>query len=253
VPTNDGHDDNGGRDGRAIDACGTVITARGDYTVTRDLVECPGTGIRVNTSDVTIHLDGHIIDGPGANANKNGIDVGVGVPGGVRGVKLLGPGLVREFFGGIVFEQVADSRVVGVTVERNVFGLPINAGFSANEATHYSHDNVFDGNEVMFNVGHGFTLNGSSTTLIANNDIHENGDVGVLLYAGGSNVVRDNQLIANGTGVKVQNNPDSHGHLITRNTALRNFSTDLVDAWGDCTHDTWLQNVFGTSFPACIH
>ena len=129
-------DDNGGHGGRAITACGTVITAKGDYTVARDLVQCPGAGIEVNASNVTLHLNGHIIDGLGTfTSSTNGIAIGVGVPGGVKHVKVLGPGAVREFAAGLVFDAVANSQVSGVVVERNFFGVPVN-GFTIGEQTH---------------------------------------------------------------------------------------------------------------------
>ena len=249
VPTNTSQaSGNGG--GHTIEACGTVITNPGNYVLIRDLVDCPGSGIEIRASDVTLRLKGHTIDGVGGSAN--GVTAGIGVPGGVQNVTIEGPGDIRSFFGGLVFEGVANSTVTGVTVHNNTFGLPINAGFNVGEFDHYSSNNVFRDVKAYYNVGHGFTLNGSTNSLFENNDMVGNGGMGILLYAGGENTVRGNHATGNYSGIWVESNASSVGHVITGNTSQGNWVVDMVDQWGDCAHDTWSGNTFGTKSPSCI-
>jgi parallel beta-helix repeat protein len=65
---------------------------------------------------------------------------------------------------------------------------------------------------------------------------------------GNNNVLRGNRAIGNeGPGIVVSGT----GNILQRNTALDN-AIDLQDTNGDCAHNTWRQNTFQTSDPACI-
>jgi parallel beta-helix repeat protein len=65
---------------------------------------------------------------------------------------------------------------------------------------------------------------------------------------GHNNVLRGNRAIRNdGRGIVVSGT----GNRLSRNTALEN-GLDLRDTNGDCAHNTWGQNTFKTSDPACI-
>jgi parallel beta-helix repeat protein len=65
---------------------------------------------------------------------------------------------------------------------------------------------------------------------------------------GNNNVLRGNRAIENeGPGIVVTGT----GNILSRNTALRN-TLDLLDTSGDCAQNTWRQNTFQTSDPACI-
>jgi parallel beta-helix repeat protein len=71
---------------------------------------------------------------------------------------------------------------------------------------------------------------------------------GGFLINGNNNVLRGNRAIGNeGSGIVVTGT----GNRLTRNTALHN-TLDLWDTNGDCTQNTWRQNTFRTSDPACI-
>lgn len=70
-----------------------------------------------------------------------------------------------------------------------------------------------------------------------------------------ADTVRNNVVIGNGNeGIRADNlSPQSIGHVITGNTARNNGGAgDLVDLWGDCAHNRWFANTFGTKNPACI-
>ena len=66
--------------------------------------------------------------------------------------------------------------------------------------------------------------------------------------AGNNNVLRGNRAIRNDqAGIVVTGT----GNRLQHNTALEN-AIDLQDTHGDCAHNTWRQNTFRTSDPACI-
>jgi parallel beta-helix repeat protein len=66
--------------------------------------------------------------------------------------------------------------------------------------------------------------------------------------AGNNNVLRGNRAIRNDqAGIVVTGT----GNRLQHNTALEN-AIDLQDTHGDCAHNTWQQNTFRTSDPACI-
>ena len=44
-------------------SCGDEITA--DTTLDSDLVDCPGNGIVIGADDITLDLNGHLVDGDG--------------------------------------------------------------------------------------------------------------------------------------------------------------------------------------------
>jgi parallel beta-helix repeat protein len=73
-------------------------------------------------------------------------------------------------------------------------------------------------------------------------------DGGGFLIAGNNNVLRGNRAIGDeGPGILVTGT----GNILSHNTALRN-TLDLQDTSGDCAQNTWRQNTFRTSDPACI-
>ena len=236
-----------------ISACGAVINAPGTYNLVRDIENCADGAIRINSGDVTLRLNGHMIDGRGMNTLTGmGLAVGVGVPGGVTNVHIVGPGNIRAFTSGLVFEGVANSSVKDVTLEHNMFGFPVNAGYAAGEPDHYSVGNSLTRNRFFRNVFHGFTVNGGSGNAISNNVIEDNLGTGILLFAGGNNTVLGNRVLRNTTGIMVERGrEDSQGHKITMNTALQN-AEDAVDDWRDCAHNTWSGNTFVVVFPGCI-
>src|SRR5687768_3995804 len=51
--------------------CGDVITQ--DTTLDSDLVDCPGDGVVIGASDITLDLAGHTIDGTGPGAAGHGV------------------------------------------------------------------------------------------------------------------------------------------------------------------------------------
>jgi parallel beta-helix repeat protein len=102
--------------------CGDTITA--DTTLDGELVNCPNHGIVIGADDITLNLNGHLIDGDGARAagcrpRRELCDVGV-VNDGHDGVTIRN-GSVREFDTGVLVAGARHNRLVGISSSRNRF------------------------------------------------------------------------------------------------------------------------------------
>ena len=239
---------------RAITGCGTVISRSGKYFLANDLTQCPGTGISITVSSVSIDLRGHIIQVTG-DASASAIDA----PGGDKGLtnlEIAGPGTLTGGLTGINFGNVHNSRVHDVTMVQNSFGMAVNSGDFTSDTTAkatVSANNEFFDNVITANNGHGVTMNGGNKNLFFRNNVsgNNNGGVGLLLYAGQDNVAQDNTADANG-GWGIYIAAQSSGNKVEQNTAFGNGNADLNDQNGDCTHNTWAGNSFGSNSPGCI-
>jgi len=243
-----------------VTTCGTVISAPGTYQLVNDLVNCPQDGIDIVSSDVHLILNGHQISGSGGaaqgNVNTYGIAVGIGVPTGVSNVKINGPATISNFGqGGVGFEGVSSSTVVGVTSTGNKFGFNVNAAFGANNPSLRSVGNKFNGNTATANAGHGFTLNGADQNTFRGNDSSGNGSIfgaeGFFLFDATGNIVEGNTFDQNsGAGVLAQAGSGIN-NTIRGNTAQGNAGFDLQDNNSGCAN-LWQGNNFGSANQPCI-
>jgi hypothetical protein len=85
-----------------------MINQPGDYILTKDL-QCPGNGVLVFASRVTLNLNGHNIAGSGP------YNVGILVTP-VSEVTIVGPSTISNFGTGILYVGVDHSSVRMVTV-----------------------------------------------------------------------------------------------------------------------------------------
>ena len=249
----------------AVTTCGMVINTPGSYQLANDLLNCPGDGIDIVSSNVTLILNGHQISGTdnGAEGNTYGIAVGIGVATGVSQVKINGPAIISNFGqSGLGFEGVSSSSAVGVTSTGNKFGFTVNAAFGAGNPSLRSVGNKFNGNTATANLGHGFTLNGADQNTFRGNDSSGNGLIppgdGFLLFDATGNIVGGNTFNQNsGSGVLAQAGTGTQ-NTIRGNTAQGNNSAglgffDLQDDNPGCAN-IWQGNTFDTAFPqSCIN
>jgi len=243
-----------------VTTCGTVISAPGTYQLVNDLLNCPQDGIDIVSSDVHLILNGHQISGSGGaaqgNVNTYGIAVGIGVPTGVSNVKINGPATISNFGqGGVGFEGVSSSTVVGVTSTGNKFGFNVNAAFGAGNPSLRSTGNKFNGNTATGNTGHGFTLNGADQNTFRGNDASGNGLIpqgeGFLLFDATGNIVEGNTFDQNsGAGVLAQGGSGIN-NTVRGNTAQGNAGFDLQDNNSGCAN-VWQGNTFGSANQPCI-
>jgi len=205
-------------------SCGDRITA--DTTLDTDLVNCPNHGIVIAADDVTLDLNGHLVDGdgtPAANCDpqKEPCDFGL-FNDGHDGVTVM-HGSVREFAVGVLFGtatgRARNNRVLGVSASTNQFtGLGIFSqvrslvrnssgngsldGDGVGLALADSHHVRIVNNSFRHNPHNGInTGERSRRNLITGNVFSRNADEGILMEGGARFRVTRNRLVRNGGGI----------------------------------------------------
>jgi Periplasmic copper-binding protein (NosD) len=97
-------------------SCGDTITQ--DTTLDSDLVNCPGDGLVIGADNVELDLNGHTIDGPGADPFIGNFD-GVGNREGHDGVTIRN-GTIREFDNGVMLGAGFDTGTGPFIADRNI-------------------------------------------------------------------------------------------------------------------------------------
>ncbi len=95
--------------------CGSMVTA--DLRLETDLVDCPEFGLVVGAPDITIDLNGHVIDGTGSG-------VGIDNNGRHDGIHITG-GRVTGFSQGVDLLETSGAQVDRMTFEANAIGVSI--------------------------------------------------------------------------------------------------------------------------------
>jgi parallel beta-helix repeat protein len=196
--------------------CGDTITA--DTTLDSDLVDCPNNGIVIGADGITLDLNGHRIDGDGAefaDCPKNQFcDVGV-LSDRHDGVTVR-DGSTREFGFGVFVAGARHSQVRGISATKNdVFGAVVakstrseirNGSFSHNVAPEGDGIGLFGsdhikvaGNSIKGNPGPGIHID-ATDSVIKNNRLGKNGPS--MLIEGDDNEVRLNRVVR-GAGILV--------------------------------------------------
>jgi parallel beta-helix repeat protein len=196
-------------------SCGDTITI--DTTLDTDLIDCPNNGIVIGADDITLDLNGHMIDGDNALVDPcpedQFCDFGV-VNDGHNGVRIK-DGLVTEFgtgvgllrarknglsdlstfeniFNGILLVRASRSRVTGSSASRN--GLTTDfPGMAMIE----SHNNRITHNAMFRNADLGLFVAGSDHNHIGHNRMRGHREGGILLEGDGNQIVR-NRLVRDG-------------------------------------------------------
>lgn len=243
-------EDNDEHKATAITDCGTVISQPGRYFLANDLKECPDFGISIAANSVRVELRGHTIQGTlGNNAiNAKGGDTGL------SDLEIEGPGIVTGGLAGIHFGNVHHSRVHGLVLVRNNFGMTVNAGDFTSDATveaTASTENEFRDNIITGNTYHGIAVNDGNENRFLHNNLSSNGSQGLSLFNAENNIARDNTADGNG-GSGIDAGALGAGNQIEHNIALGNSRPDLKDENGDCTRNTWTGNSFTSNAPVCV-
>jgi len=262
-----------------ITTCPTVITSPGRYLLAANLTCGGGNGITINSSDVTLALEGHRITA-GAGANRA---IMVNLPQGppLTGIRILGPGLITNgggntFIVGVDLSILTHSEVSGITV------LGCSAGIGA--AGPPGGANLTITANTLGRNGTGIATTNLSYSTISENDISGNG-VGIGIVSAdvlgpplmvSHNILNGNtgngvQIVAgfSGLAVTVQNNVvDGNGldgiHIdffapspapieVVNNTSLANGMNDLFDGTPGCVPNVWSGNTFFNANQSCIH
>jgi parallel beta-helix repeat protein len=238
-------------------ACGDTITQ--DTTLDSNLIDCPGDGIVIGASDITLDLAGHSVTGSAigygiANGSYDRVTVrggtvrdfavGVGI-GNVTDAALLrlrirdsrGPGIsLLETHGGLIEANVVTGcqGAIEVFAERivitgNVFSGNTGNGIHAFDAG----DNRIEQNIVSRNAGDGIHGFGMGSTLIERNVIAANGGAGISTDDGSTdNRIQANRIWDNaGTGVYMY--AGAHENLLDQNSVVRNGAGGIYVGYGD--------------------
>jgi len=190
--------------------CGDVITQ--DTTLDSDLIECPGDGIVIGASDITLDLGGHTVKG---NALGCGITNGYSdwcaspIERGYERVTVR-DGTVRDFYVGVGIGNVTDIALLRLRI-RDSHGPGIwlsetHGGLiEANVVTGFQsailvlaeriviRNNVFSGNG-----GHGIQAFDAGDNRIERNIVSRNGGDGIHGFGMGSTLIQRNVIVANG-------------------------------------------------------
>jgi parallel beta-helix repeat protein len=159
--------------------CGDTITQ--STTLDSDLLNCPGDGIVIGADNITLDLNGHLIDGTGFPTSGAGVDNNAGHD----GVTVTG-GRIQEFVGGVQSTGADNGLITRLTVTRSAFTAYLQ----------YS-----DGNLVSRNVGEGpiTLIFDSDANLIERNTLSTRSSPGVAIIAGFPQTTPDHNRIERNT------------------------------------------------------
>jgi len=219
-----------------ITRCGTFITTPGQYVLANDLTNCSGDGIIIggNAKDVVVSLANHRISGsPSANVRTAGIKIQSGAS-----ALISGPGVISNYKAGFgVLLASGSVDISGVTCTGNDVGFYFSGGVAV------AHGNIANNNVDGFYASRGELTNNLATG---------NSQDGFVAYTPDRSQLLNNTAAFNGRYgiVALQNSGNKD---IVSNTALDNGDYDLFeDNSGQCK-SAWVDNVFGTASPSCIH
>jgi parallel beta-helix repeat protein len=210
-----------GRASGSQPSCGGTISV--DTKLVGDLVNCPNNGIVIGADNITLDLNGHIIDGDNAEFSDcppdEFCDLGV-VDFDHQGVTIKGGG-VREFTFGVFVVGASDSRVSRLILKDHFFsgllvaesqhsvfdGLSVSGnGLTTDQAgidVFDSHDLALAGNEVVANGDIGFFVSGLDDSRFEGNSLADNPETGILLDHGNRNAFSGNRFSNNGDGLAI--------------------------------------------------
>lgn len=216
----------GSASGRALGpqlSCGDTIAV--NTKLASDLVNCPNNGLVIGADNVTLDLNGHVIDGDDAEFTDcppdEACDIGV-LDFDHHGVTIKG-GEVREFTFGALVVGATDSRLTRLDLSHHFFSGLLVAESSRSQidritasanglTTDQAGVDIFDsdhlaltGNSVSSNGDIGFFVSGLDDGHFEENSVGGNleRESGILLDHGNRNVFSSNRLSGNQDGIVV--------------------------------------------------
>ena len=244
-----------------IASCPFAISAPGNYVVTANLT-CPGDGITITASNVSLNLNGHIMTG-----STTGIGIFLSPNSGrLNHVGISGPGLIQTFTFGIAISNIDDAQVSLVTVAGNREGVAaasvnrLNIGSNVIVRSivvglqmQFSMNVAVTGNQVVGNAL-GIQLAAGSAT-ISGNTVSGNSGAGIDIDFGG-NTSRVSSNITNGNGgagIVIVAGAGGGNQIFSNTSSVGNGGFDLEDDNASCDANFWSSNVFFTKSQACVN
>jgi parallel beta-helix repeat protein len=241
--------------------CPVFITQPGDYSLGGNLTCTTNTdGIDIETSQVTLHLNGHSITG------TCGSGIGIHVLGSfavpLTTVNIVGAGTINNFSNNFVADYSSNSMVNRVKV---VSECPANWGFLIDSTSSqwalvqdivqapgtsyglglYGPNNVV----ALCNVGDTITV-GSNNNVIVDN-IASNNEGGMSVY-GSNNQIYSNTTNNNSAGDGIILFAGALGNNISLNKSSDNLPYDMEDDNPTCGTNIWVGNNFNAANQTCI-
>jgi parallel beta-helix repeat protein len=207
-------------------ACGTVVTR--DLALTADLIDCPGDGLIVGASGITVDLGGHTISGSRGTGTGAADQIGIVNRDGFDDV-VVRNGTVTQFYGDAVRMRNTDrSTVSALDVSWSEQSGIVIEGGARNRIT---------GNDVRNTDDPGIVLSGSDTeaarnTIIDRNTAENNGAAGIMLLYG--SIIATDIELNTVSYVVGQASGLTEGAVVLRGTA-RMSDTDIRR--NDLTHN----------------
>jgi parallel beta-helix repeat protein len=252
--------------------CPVVIAQSGEYALGTDVGPClPGVdGIDITASNVTLHLNGHTINGAASDCNhSNGIHV-LGTPLlPLSLVRVLGSGTISNFAIGLQADNSAGSFVKFTTVTAKCsffsFGFVIQATSSmwkldsnvVREPGISSLGIFLNGaadNDLVHNdVNDTMELLNSSNNTVVNNTASDNFGGITLFGTSTNNNIDANTTDNNSAGNGIWLGTGATGNNISGNKSFNNSTFDMEDDNANCDNNKWTGNHFNTANQSCIH
>jgi parallel beta-helix repeat protein len=184
-------------------SCGDTITT--DTTLESDLIDCPNNGVMIGADDVTLDLNGHLVDGDGTefagcDPNAEVCDSGI-VDDGHDGVTVK-HGRVREFGVGVLVGtssagKVRHNRLLDISSSKNLFfGIVVASSVQSVVRDGSSSHNIPP-------EGDGIGLFGSDHIKIADNSIKDNPGPGIHVADSDHNLIKGNLFSHSAGGVLI--------------------------------------------------
>ena len=205
------------------DLCGAAIieNLKLDY----DLA-CRGNGLIVGADGIRIDLNGHTISGSGTGA-------GITVTG--RTDVTISGGIISNFAAGVLTNTSTGIVIKWNQFAANVDGVDLQAG---------SGGNTIRQNDFRNSLGRGIMIRGESTDHVITHNTFAGNRVGILVFAGVDNTVKDN-LVSSSTLAGIRINTFATGNLILRNAVTSNPAgiEFLVTAGQSAAGNTVARNI----------
>jgi parallel beta-helix repeat protein len=219
--------------------CGATITS--DTKLDRDLVNCPNNGIVIGADNITLDLNGHVIDGDGTEFSACPPDepCDVGVVHLDRHRVTIKGGSVREFSLGVLVVGATDNRVIDLAVSNNLF-----SGLLVAESSHSEIERVSASANGLTTDQAGISIFDSSELTIAQNAVFENGDIGFFIGGLDDSSIEKNLISGNPEAAIIL---EGSGNELSHNRVRKGDDGIIVVGDANRVSRNWLS---GTGCPS---
>jgi parallel beta-helix repeat protein len=202
----------------SIDRCGIEIVEPGNYKLVKDL-DCPGSGIWIVSSDVSLDLKGHSISCSDTDNGMVGAVIALSWAEPLKNVTIRN-GQVSNCHDGVTLINVEDSKVTRIAASGNVtYGGPYSEGTGI--TVFMGGNNVITHNELFGNESHGLGVWYSDGNVFKHNTMRGNGNEAIWFIAGSDSLIMCNDIYGNADGIAMQYYSD--GNLLQGNHIADNY------------------------------